>query len=68
MDSNINIEIGKVYQQIITGTVFKYKVLKYQGSFHDHNYWLVENVETKFQHTINESELDKILYKELFLE
>ena len=44
--------IGSVYVQIITGTVFKQKVLKHQGSFNGHEYYLVENIETGFRHTM----------------
>lgn len=61
MDKNINekqeqctihIVIGSVYAQIITGTVFKQKVLKHLGSFNGYEYYLVENVETGFRHTM----------------
>jgi hypothetical protein len=46
------IVIGSVYGQTITGTTFKQKVLKYQGKFNNHDYYLVENIETGFKHTM----------------
>lgn len=49
--------IGMVYGQTITGTTFKQKVLKHQGSFNGHEYYLVENVETGFRHTMIGDEL-----------
>lgn len=49
--------IGSVYGQTITGTTFKQKVLKHQGSFNGHEYYLVENVETGFRHTMIGDEL-----------
>ena len=52
--------IGNVYVQNITGTIFKYKVLKYQGIFNNHEYYLVEHVETGFRQTIPGCELREV--------
>ena len=51
-DAVLPLVIGSVYSQIITGTIFKQKVLKHQGAFNGHEYYLVENIETGLKHTM----------------
>lgn len=53
----VPIVIGCVYEQMIEGTIFKQKVLNNQGKFNNHDYYLVENIETGFIHTIRGEDL-----------
>ena len=58
--------IGGVYGQTITGTMFKQKVLKYQGKFNNNDYYLVENVETGYEHTMIGDDLHCMNAKEFY--
>lgn len=56
-DTMRQLEVGSIYGQTITGTTFKQRVLKCQGNFNSHNYYLVENIETGFRCTMPGSDL-----------
>jgi hypothetical protein len=51
---------GREYGQTITGTIFRYRVLKEQGEFQGKKSYLVENIETHFRQVICETELHEL--------
>ena len=54
---NLDIVIGRVYGQTISGTLFKHKVLRIKETWNNIIYCFVENVETGHQQFIKGAEL-----------
>ena len=52
--------IGCVYGQIINGTLFKRKVIRYQGKLSNSHFYLVENVENGFRHVLTQFDLHSL--------
>ena len=52
--------IGCVYGQTISGTLFKHKIIRYQGKLSKSHFYLVENVETGFRHVLTQFDLHSL--------
>ena len=52
--------IGCVYGQTISGTLFKHKVIMYQGKLSKSHFYLVENIETGFRHVLTQFDLHSL--------
>jgi hypothetical protein len=52
--------IGRIYGQTIAGTLFRQKVIKQNGRINNNDYYLVENCDTGFRHSLPASSLHEI--------
>jgi len=60
INSDLQIVVGRVYAQTITGTTFKHKVLRFAGMINKTKYLQVENIETGHKQIIPETELNDL--------